>query len=123
MKKLEERHKALWKAVVPLDREAARRALEGRLKALALKHGFAYNRVVVRNQKTRWGSCSARNNISLNMKLVRLPQTMMDYVLLHELVHTCIKNHSNAFWEMLAEVIDNPKALDAELNTYVIALL
>jgi len=69
-------------------------------------HDFRFNKVSIRNQKTKWGSCSAGNNISLNMNLARLPEELRDYVILHELVHTRIKNHSREFWALLDEFVD-----------------
>ena len=70
------------------DKNKAVEKLINRLNELAAKHGLPYNRVFIRNQKTRWGSCSVKNNISLNIKLSLLPEKFLDYVLLHELVHT-----------------------------------
>ncbi len=75
-----------------------------RLKELATQHGFFYRRACIRNQKTRWGSCSSQNNINLNVSLIKLPEHLQDYVILHELVHTVHKNHSKAFWAKLDEV-------------------
>ncbi|MFC2065463.1 M48 family metallopeptidase [Chloroflexota bacterium] len=66
---------------------------------MAVQHSFTYNRVTIRNQKTRWGSCSHKNNISLNMKLVLLPEDLVGYVILYELVHT--KIHSIQFNHVL----------------------
>jgi len=83
----------------------ARRALIGRLNEIADMHGFHYAKVTIRKQKTRWGSCSAKNNISLNINLVRLPGPLRDYVMLHELVHTRIKNHSKEFWAELDKAV------------------
>ncbi len=103
---------------LPIDRRAACRRLVERLQELSRKHGYAYNQVTVRNQKTRWGSCSAKNNISLNLQLIRLPAELMDYVILHELVHTRIKNHSQAFWDRLNELVGEAKKLDRRLNGY-----
>lgn len=85
----------------PIGKTRARTALIGRLEELAELHDFRFNKVSIRNQKTRWGSCSARNNISLNVNLLRLPAKLRDYVILHELVHTRIKNHSEEFWTEL----------------------
>jgi predicted metal-dependent hydrolase len=79
--------------------------LIGRLQELAGIHHFNYGKVSLRNQKTKWGSCSSKNNISLNVNLVRLPDQLRDYVLLHELVHTRIKNHSKKFWAELDKVL------------------
>ena len=80
-----------------INKEKAKKEITRRLKQLAEDNGFSYNRVFIRNQKTRWGSCSSKNNISLNMKLVRLSQDLKHYVILHKLVHTYKKDHSRAF--------------------------
>jgi predicted metal-dependent hydrolase len=102
----------------PIDCQKARRRLVSRLDELSQVHGYTYNRVFIRNQKTRWGSCSAKNNISLNLQLARLPVELMDYVILHELVHTRIKNHSQAFWDQLNGLVGEAKQLDRRLNEY-----
>jgi predicted metal-dependent hydrolase len=78
--------------------------LPKRLTELAAQHGFRYGRAGIRNQKSRWGSCSSKNNISLNIHLLNLPGHLRDYVILHELVHTEQKNHSKHFWFRLDEV-------------------
>lgn len=97
-------------------RKAAEDKLTARLRQLAEKHGFTYNRVTIRNQKTRWGSCSPRNNISLNIKLTLLPAELADYVMLHELVHTHLHNHSPGFWKELDKYVGNAKRLAARLR-------
>ena len=89
-----------------------------RLRQLAEAHNFTYNRAFVKNQKTRWGSCSAVNNINLNVNLVRLPEELRDYVILHELVHTRHKNHGKAFWRELDRIVGNGKALQRSLGAY-----
>jgi hypothetical protein len=71
---------------------------------LAQKHGFQVNKINIRNNKRNWGSCSARNNISLNLQMMKLPDELIDYILLHELVHTKIKNHGLLFWQKLDEL-------------------
>lgn len=101
-----------------INRTVAKNVIVQRLADLARQHGFSYNRVFVRNQKTRWGSCSAKNNINLNVNLVRLPAALMDYVLLHELMHTRIKNHRVEYWQALDALIPEARALDRELNRY-----
>jgi predicted metal-dependent hydrolase len=102
----------------PINRTVARTVIVDRLAELARRHGFSYNKVFVRNQKTRWGSCSGHNNINLNVNLIRLPAELRDYILLHELVHTRIKNHSPQFWEALGKCIDQPRELDRQLNRF-----
>ncbi|RIH65589.1 M48 family peptidase [Mariniphaga sediminis] len=79
----------------------ARKLLPARLQELAREHGFRYGKVSIRNNKRNWGSCSSRNNISLNLHMMKLPDELIDYILLHELVHTEIKNHGPLFWEKL----------------------
>lgn len=109
-------------STTPFTTEAldARGKLIGRLEELSGRYGFGYRKVFIRNQRTRWGSCSAKNNISLNAKLVLLPAELIDYVILHELVHTRIKNHSHEFWSELDRIVGNAKALRTKLNAYAI---
>ena len=101
-----------------IKREDAREKLGKRLSELAQEHNFQYNRVSIRNQKTRWGSCSSKDNISLNMKLLHLPDHLIDYILLHELVHTRVKNHSKSFWDELETVVPNARSIDEQLREY-----
>jgi predicted metal-dependent hydrolase len=64
--------------------------------------GLPFQRVAVRGQRTRWGSCSARGNINLNYKLLFLPPDLVRYILHHELCHIVHLNHSRSFWKLLA---------------------
>jgi len=105
------------------NKQKAKHLLKRRLSDLALKYGFNYNNVQIRSQRTRWGSCSAKNNISLNVKLSRLPDVLRDYVIVHELVHTKIKDHSKRFWDELAKYYPDPKKIDKQLKNYNLKLL
>jgi predicted metal-dependent hydrolase len=87
-----------------------------RVEYLANKYGFTYGKLTFRTMKTRWGSCTAQNNISLNLGLIALPIELRDYIILHELVHTKIKNHSKEFWAELGNFIHNPKSLGRKLR-------
>jgi predicted metal-dependent hydrolase len=107
----------------PIDRAAARKFLVDRLYFLAQKYGFTYNRVFIRNQKTRWGSCSTKNNINLNVNLVRLPNELIDYTILHELVHTRVKNHSQRFWDQMDLLLGDAKKVDKKLRAYEYLLI
>ena len=109
---------ALAEPSATIDRAKAGRCLAGRLNRLAEAHGFTFSRVSVRSQKTRWGSCSRNNNVSLNAKLVLLPEDLVDYVILHELVHTRIRDHSKSFWEELDRHVGNSKAFASRLRKY-----
>ena len=112
------RHREYADTLANIDQKKAGKALSDRLKRLAEKHGFEYQRLTVRKQRTRWGSCSHKNAISLNLKLVILPEELRDYVMLHELVHTRIHNHSQKFWDELNRYVGNGKALAARLRDY-----
>jgi predicted metal-dependent hydrolase len=76
--------------------------LPTRTRELALVHGIAINRVTVRSQKTRWGSCSARGTISLNWRLIHTSAQVVDYLIIHELMHRREMNHSARYWKLVA---------------------
>ncbi len=101
-----------------ISRAEARKVLGGRVRELAQAHGYQYNRVFVRSQRTLWGSCSSRNNINLNMNLLRLPEELRDYVIVHELVHTRHKNHSKEFWRELDKIVGSGKRLQRKLRAF-----
>jgi len=89
-----------------------------RIKMLSVKHGYFYNKLTLRNQKTRWGSCSKMKNISLNWKLIKAPLQVIDYVILHELTHTQFFAHSKTFWQKLSQVCPDYKGALAWLKKY-----
>ena len=94
-----------------------------RLERFSQKHKLPYNRAAFRCQKTRWGSCSGQNNISLNINIAYLPAHLQDYVLLHELCHSRHKNHSRVFWAQLDEYCGGrAKEYDRELKTHRMAM-
>jgi predicted metal-dependent hydrolase len=100
-------------------RYEAKRLLPVRLSELARKHNFNFNKVSIRNNRRNWGSCSSKNNISLNLQMMKLPVELIDYILLHELVHTEIKNHGTKFWDKLNQVSNNrAKELAREVKKY-----
>jgi predicted metal-dependent hydrolase len=88
------------------------------LNQLAERYGFSFNRVFIRRQRTRWGSCSAANNISLNIKLTLLPDELRDFIIVHELVHTKVKNHGQKFWNRLEKIFPRARSLDRQLKSY-----
>jgi hypothetical protein len=101
-------------------RKEAKIYLPRRLNELALKYKFSYNKVFVKNIKTLWGSCSYKNNINLNIHLMRLPKHLIDYIILHELAHTVIKNHGPSFYNLLSSMLTNQTIdeLKHELQMY-----
>ena len=91
-------------AVVRWLRDLARRTLTARLEGLAALHGLVVAGISLRDQRTRWGSCSPDGRISLNWRLVQMPDAVRDYVLLHELMHLRVRNHSRRFWREVERV-------------------
>jgi predicted metal-dependent hydrolase len=97
--------------------ETARKALEPRIFALAAERGFTIERVQMRRQHTRWGSCSRGGTVSLNVCLVFQSPAVVRYLMLHELCHTRHMNHSDRFWALVESEEPNYRALDAELTS------
>jgi predicted metal-dependent hydrolase len=95
--------------------QRARAFLVPALAERARSLGYAYRRVAIRRQRTRWGSCSTRGTISLNGCLLFLTPEVLRYLLVHELVHTRHMNHSRAFWAEVARHSPHYQRLDAEL--------
>lgn len=110
------------RGVVWALRREAQHYLPKRVHDLANTHGFKFKQVFVKNVKTRWGSCSHVNNINLNIHLMRLPDELIDHVILHELTHTVHKNHGNGFWAHLEKVSPGTKRKEKELNKYRIEI-
>jgi len=99
---------------VEVLRKKAKAELLPRLAQLALQHHFSYNQSFIKNNRSNWGSCSAVNNINLNLKLMLLPEYLRDYVILHELCHTRIKNHGPRFWALLDSLTDGKAKIYAK---------
>ncbi len=99
-----------------IEKDIAKQIIIDRVVVLANRFDFSYGRIFIKNQKTIWGSCSSKNNLNFNYKIASLPKDLMDYVILHELVHTKVKNHSELFWNTLDKYIKNSKSLRKELK-------
>ena len=97
-------------------RRIAGRELAPRLEALAAEHRLTVSRITIRNQRSRWGSCSHRGVIALNFRLVQMPPWVCDYVLLHELMHLRQQNHSRRYWRLVAEVCPEYRAAERWLK-------
>lgn len=98
-------------------RAAARRELIPRLHELASAHCLDVSRVTIRNQRSRWGSCSRAGVIALNFRLVQAPPDVRDYVLLHELMHLRQQNHSRRFWRLVEAAFPDFRAAERWLRT------
>lgn len=97
-------------------KEEARRLVKGRLEHYNEIYKFKYKRVAIRDQKTRWGSCSTSGNLNFNYKIALLPSHLADYIIVHELCHLKEFNHSKCFWDLVSLEIPNHNKLRHELK-------
>lgn len=97
-------------------RERAKEYVFTRVADLAHQFGYTYNRLFIRGSKTRWGSCSSKKNLSFNWRLMKTPPQVIDYLILHELAHTVVFNHSKRFWQQVETTCPEYKAAEKWLK-------
>jgi predicted metal-dependent hydrolase len=110
--------KAAHSAAIRALRKEAEQLLPYRLRQLAERDGLTYNSVSIKHLKSRWGSCTSQQDITLNLYLMQLPWHLIDYVIFHELTHTKIMQHGPPFWQELERHVSHAKLLRKEINTY-----
>ena len=98
--------------------ETARALVSTKLIEWNTLYQFSYSRVFIKNQKTRWGSCSSKRNLNFNYKIIYLPPHLVDYLIVHELCHLQHLNHGPAFWALVARALPNYAELRAELHAF-----
>ena len=96
-------------------KEEAVHLAEKRVRYFNESYGFSYKKINIKNQKTRWGSCSRKGNLNFNYKIALLPQRLADYIIVHELCHLGAFNHSQKFWNLIARTMPNHAELRKEL--------
>jgi len=106
-----------------LHKEAARELVHERLTYFNRHYALVWGSVAVRNQKSRWGSCSKAGNLNFNYRIILLPSHLQDYVVVHELCHLKEFNHSPAFWRLVAQTIPHYQECKAELHHHARALV
>jgi len=99
----ENKDKALW-------------IVKDRIEYFNTFYNFKWNRIVIRNQKTRWGSCSRKGNLNFNYKIALLPPESADYIIVHELCHLGEFNHSQKFWDLVAKTIPDYLTIRKDLR-------
>ncbi|MCX6757695.1 MAG: M48 family metallopeptidase [Candidatus Nomurabacteria bacterium] len=99
-------------------KELARVLVNERLKVLNQKYKFEIGSIAIRNQKTRWGSCSGKKNLNFNYKLFFLPPELADYIIVHELCHLKEMNHSKRFWDLVALQVPDHKEKRRQVHLY-----
>ena len=121
--RMQEREKMRQQARIHLDaaqekelRERAKSVLAQRTAYFARQIGVTYGKITVRDQKTRWGSCSQTGNLNFNFRLILAPSEVLDYVVVHELCHRRQMNHSTQFWQEVAQVLPDYRKRKAWLT-------
>jgi predicted metal-dependent hydrolase len=109
---------AAHKASIRALRKEAAALLPQRLEALANQTGYQYADVGVKQLKSRWGSCNSNREITLNLYLMQLPWHLIDYVLVHELVHTKVMQHGTPFWAEMEKFMPDAKQLRKQMSAY-----
>ena len=104
-------------------KQQALKVIPERVAFFAPKVGVTYGRITIRKQRTRWGSCSEKGNLNFNCLLMKVPDTVRDYVVVHELCHRKEMNHSERFWEQVRHVLPDYKESEKWLHTYGKALI
>lgn len=102
--------------VTPAHRAAARALVHARLEHFNQYYNFPYNKVAIRNQKTRWGSCSSKGNLNFSVRILTLPPEAQDYLIIHELCHLKEFNHSARFWALVAQECPDYKRIRASMK-------
>lgn len=99
-------------------KEQARVLIEQKIALYNLHYGHRVGKVSVRDQRTRWGSCSKKGNLSFNYRIAHIPEHLADYIVVHELCHLAQFNHSAQFWSLVAETIPDHRTRRLELRKF-----
>lgn len=102
------------------NRELTRGFVKERLTHFNQIYNFTFGKVSIKNQKSRWGSCSSKGNLNFNYQIIKLPPECADYIIVHEICHLKEFNHSKKFWELVAKTIPNYKEIKNELKTLIV---
>ena len=97
-------------------KEEALALAERRIEHFNKIYKFEFNKINIKNQKTRWGSCSRKGNLNFNYKIALLPQRMADYIIVHELCHLGQFNHSRKFWNLVSKAFPDYQEIKAEIR-------
>ena len=98
------------------NKEKARALAKERLEYFNAFYGYKWGKIAIRNQKTRWGSCSKKGNLNFNYKIALLPQKYSDYIIVHELCHLGEFNHSKNFWDLVAKTVPDYLVIRKDLR-------
>ncbi|KLO25183.1 MULTISPECIES: M48 family metallopeptidase [unclassified Marinitoga] len=93
--------------IIKWYKKQAKKIINERLKYYSKLMSLNYGKVYIRDQKTRWGSCSGKNNLSFNYKIIMAPKRKFDYIIVHELAHIIYKHHQKSFWNYVEKYCDD----------------
>lgn len=91
-----------------------------KVEELNRQYNFSYSRITVKNQKTRWGSCSKKRNLNFNYKIIFLPEKLAEYIIVHELCHLQEFNHSQKFWNLVARAVPNYRDVVKQVKRHIL---
>jgi len=97
--------------------------VENRIRCFNSTYNFKINRIAIKNQTTRWGSCSSKRNLNFNYKIIYLRPVLADYLIVHELCHLGELNHSKMFWALVAKTMPDYVIINKELRRTKIQLV
>ena len=100
------------------NKKKAYELINERIRELNQSGEFPVGKVSIKNQKTRWGSCSGKRNLSFNYKIIFMPENLRDYIIIHELCHLKEMNHSKNFWNLVSDQVPDYKALRRQIRLY-----
>ena len=100
------------------QKETIRNFVIARVEHFNQFYNFTFNKITIRNSRTRWGSCSKKGNLNFNYRIISLPQQLQDYIVVHELCHLKEMNHSKSFWDLVAQVIPDYKKVKQILQEF-----
>jgi len=99
-------------------KDKALELVEERFEFFNKIYNHSFNRIHIKNQKTRWGSCSKKSNLNLNYKILFLPKDLQDYIIVHEMCHLKEFNHSHKFWSLVGKALPNYLEIKKELRRH-----
>lgn len=103
------------------DKEKSRKLVEAKLEFWNKHYNYRWGRVAIRDQSGRWGSCSSQGNLNFNWKILYLPVSLQDYLIVHELCHLAEPNHSKDFWQLVERTIPSYKVRRKELKALTLS--
>lgn len=101
-------------------REQAREFVQAKVEEINKIYKFSFGKIVIKNHKTRWGSCSKKKNLNFNYKIIFLPKRLAEYIVVHELCHLREFNHSHKFWNLVSRAVPECEEIAAQIKKQIL---